>query len=1845
MRKFSIVASVVFCYFNVFSYLFAQDVVTVIVDADSEQKAISPYIYGKNNSLSDNKSNPLSSAEWQRLRDLGIRMFRENGGNNATKYNWRRKLSSHPDWYNNVYKHDWDYAAQSLQQNITSAQGMWAFQLVGKAAKTSNNNFNDWAYNGSQWWEGVSQNLAGGGQPNPAGGGDALVEGNPDLYLENWSADSTVGILDHWFGSGGVGLDSNKIRYWNMDNEPEIWNGTHDDVWPVQPTAEEFIQFYFDVAKKARAKFPGIKLVGPIPCNEWQWYNWNGAKISYKGHEYVWLEYFILRIAEEQNLTGIRLLDVLDLHFYPGETNSSDIVQLHRVYFDTTYNYPGANGVKRSGSSGWDNSITKEYIFERCRRWLDQYLGPDNGVTFSVTETGINGSDPNVTACWYASTLGEFAKHGVEVFTPWSWKTGMNEVLHLFSRYGQESFIVGNSSDQEEFVSAYPTINSTKDSITVFLVNRHLTLSKQIELNIRNFYLKKGNYKMYSLSGLPQNETFVSHQNNALQEKEISVSENKAVIALPPLSVSAVIFKLSTDPYARFGDLVAEAEAENGILTGVTVSSSNSGYSGTGYVTGFDNPGDKVTVSIDVPETDYYKLIIQYNGPNGDKYQNLSINNAGSTPVSFPATESFSFIDAGNYLLKEGINTFTISKNWGWTDIDKFLLFVATKNTFDISPNLVDSSATEETKALYNMLLLQFGDRIISGQTHDTYDQIKTLIGKSPLIRNGDMNRLTEGYPYLWKDGGHTFGIDDDGSIDDIIAWYNSTGKKGIVAFQWHWCSPSGGSPGTNTFYTDYTTFDITKAVTPGTQEYSDIIRDIDTIAYQLEKFQNEEIPVLWRPLHEAGGGWFWWGAKGPEACIELYNIMFDRMKNYHHLHNLIWVWSTPESDWYPGNDKVDIIGHDSYPGNFNYGNQKYAFDVLYRLTDGKKLIAMTENGPIPDPDACLESDAPWAYFMSWSNLVFDQNSNEHIIDVYNNPNVLTVESNNFKTSNDWRSSLYPENWKPGYKDSQGRFLHDFSYAGYHKGEKEIPFITENIVDITLPPYNADNTGIDDVTSIIQQALDDLGSSGGGVVYLPAGIYRIKTPSGSNYGLLIKYDNTILRGASPDSTFLFHDETYLRHKDVIHVSSDWAGWFSPSGTITSITVDLTEPTRIIPVASVSGFDAGDDIIISSYATDAWINEHKMTGIWTSEAIKGVAFMRHIDSIDTERNLLFIDVPTRYFLKTRDNSRVYHANKHISECGIENLSIGNRENSKTGWDEESYSTNGTGAYDVHFSYLIQFNFAQDCWVKNVHTYRPPVNTQDVHLLSNCLILDYCRNITVDSCDFQKPQYEGGGGNGYMYTLSSNECLIKNSKANDGRHNYDFKHPYSNGNVIHNCLAENSKYSSDFHMYLSMSNLLDACTANGDYFEASYRPYGGSAMHGYTSTQSVFYNLKGESYHPDRNYLVESRQLGWGYIIGTSGPAYEVMTSPAAGTKEGYPFDTSPRDFTEGVGDGDNLRPWSLYQDQLYHRLKDHSAIHNYNVKISVKDAETYETIPGCTVTIYQESRITDGSGIASFNDVPESFILKIEKDLSFTIGPKQVVIYSDTTINIYLNRKIFDVTIKLMDKSTLNTFWGVNVTLGSETQVTDDNGEVTFTLYEGTYEYLINKLLYQEETGSLEIISDTTINFYLTQLYADVKFWLQEGITPINNATVRIDGDSIVTTSLGLAQFRELPLSVSYSYLITRSGYYDVTGEFYLDKDTTLYITMERLATNIDRETDAESVKIWPNPVRDFLYCLVPDVCSELIFRITDLVGKEVYNHEMNGPSFQIDLANLNPGAYVLKIISSEIQLTRIFLKD
>jgi len=511
-------------------------IIQVTVDATKDKKKVSPYIYGRNNTFDQ----PA-----QFYLDAGLHFSRMNGGNNATKYNWRKKLTSHPDWYNNVYQTDWDQTAKDVSETYPGMQQLYAFQLIGRVASNDTNNFNDWNFNQSQYWFGVGQNLAGGGVPNTTDAthaSTALVEGNSNLYTQDWSADSTVGILNHWFSANGLGLNKNQLLYWNMDNEPDVWNGTHDDVMKTMISASAFMDNYIVIAKKARAILPEIKFCGPVTTSEWQWFKWSNESININGKYYCWLEYFIKRCADEEKASGVRVLDVVDLHNYPWAKNGDvDALQLHRMYYDTTYVYAGANGLYTI-NGGWDTQINKEYIFKRINDWLTQYFGPNSGITCSISEWSPASSDPNVASVVYASHLGTFANNGVEFFTPWTWNNGMWETLHLFSRYAKNSS-VSSISSEENTVSAYTTVNDAADSMTVMIVNRDMLSSHTVTVNFNGFSAENGKSQTLQLASLPSMETFVSQTNNALKKDSVTVKSNAFTITVPALSTTAVLLK------------------------------------------------------------------------------------------------------------------------------------------------------------------------------------------------------------------------------------------------------------------------------------------------------------------------------------------------------------------------------------------------------------------------------------------------------------------------------------------------------------------------------------------------------------------------------------------------------------------------------------------------------------------------------------------------------------------------------------------------------------------------------------------------------------------------------------------------------------------------------------------------------------------------------------------------------------------------------------------------------------------------------------------------------------------------------------------------------------------------------------------------------------------------------------------------------------------------------------------------------------------------------------------------------------------------------------------------------
>lgn len=446
-------------------------------------------------------------------------------------------------------------------------------------------------------------------------------------------------------------------------------------------------------------------------------------------------------------------------------------------------------------------------------------------------------------------------------------------------------------------------------------------------------------------------------------------------------------------------------EAENAQLIGTSVATSHSGYSGTGYVTGFDNDGDKVVFTVDWEDAGQYQLFIGYSAPNGNKNNYVYVNDDNLGNLLFSSTSKFQELDAGKINLIKGENTISIVKSWGWFEVDYIRIDNAAASAqWNISDKPINPNATDEAISLKHFLVKNFGKTTLAGQfqsedkryTDSSSDiaYIKKVTGKYPAVYGND---LIDYSPSRVEYGASSK------AVEDVISYYQN--EHGIITLTWHWNAPTDlpntdEQPWWSGFYTRATNFDIAYVLDhPESEKYGLLIRDIDAIAVQLKKFQSEKIPILWRPLHEAEGTWFWWGAKGPEACVKLWRLLYDRLTNYHKINNLLWVWTTTDSpaalDWYPGDDYVDILGVDVYLENGDYSVSSTMFDNLRNMFDGKKLLTMSEDGTIPDPEKLFAQEAYWSYFCTWvGDFIKDgvRNSTEHINTVFNHENITTLD-------------------------------------------------------------------------------------------------------------------------------------------------------------------------------------------------------------------------------------------------------------------------------------------------------------------------------------------------------------------------------------------------------------------------------------------------------------------------------------------------------------------------------------------------------------------------------------------------------------------------------------------------------------------------------------------------------------------------------------------------------------------------------------------------------------------------------------------------------------------------------------
>lgn len=519
-----------------------------------------------------------------------------------------------------------------------------------------------------------------------------------------------------------------------------------------------------------------------------------------------------------------------------------------------------------------------------------------------------------------------------------------------------------------------------------------------------------------------QNKTVVDNSSNVSSD----ISETETVTE--EITKSTEVTSVSTAPPETYPDFpISYPEIEKksmgdlyeaelaGLSDGLMIESTeNDGavtkdFSGDGYVTGFKSDGSSAVVfNIDAPSNQHYDLSFSI---ASEKAVNCKVSLNGAEISRFKTVDDgrFTLITLYGVFLVKGQSEIELRAEDGDMKVDYLKLADNTSLSeikYSASSEPVNQQAGQSTKELLNFLTNNYGRYTLTGQYVSSPDNEEMEIvyqttGKYPVIRFSALHTSGSSFDSMFKE------------IDACADWYRN---GGIVGLMWYWEAPSKKP----SVYAEETDFVLADAVTDidianltqeeirglyGEGKISEqcygLILDIDNMAGQLMSLKNKGVPVLWRPLHESSGEWFWWGGD-TEAYKWLWNLMYRRFTEYFTLDNLIWVWNGQSESTLVDKNTFDIASLDIYMGSDkDFGSRYEQFLALQKIVGEDKLIALSECSEIPDIDISFRDNSVWSFFGLWyGKYISDGNGGfseefmdrDTFIKIYNSDGVISLD-------------------------------------------------------------------------------------------------------------------------------------------------------------------------------------------------------------------------------------------------------------------------------------------------------------------------------------------------------------------------------------------------------------------------------------------------------------------------------------------------------------------------------------------------------------------------------------------------------------------------------------------------------------------------------------------------------------------------------------------------------------------------------------------------------------------------------------------------------------------------------------
>lgn len=543
------------------------NIVNITVDTSKNRKAISPYIYGVNSELMN--------------KDVSCTAIRA-GGNRFSAYNWETNASNAgSDWQNNSD----NYFQQSIPDELDNTPGgvainlsqkcseknnaysLMTLQMVGYVSADMNGEVTQTEAAPSARWDKVELTKV----------SEFTLE--PDLNDGTVYMDEFVNYLVNTLGDSRNG----GIMGYSLDNEPGLWRHTHSLIHPEAASCEEIVEKSVTMSKAVKAIDPNAEIFGPALFGYGAFTNFAGApdwnEIS-QNSDYRWfIDYYLDELKKAGDEYGVRLLDVLDIHFYTeakgecGERSCNHYSQEGCV--EARLNSTRSLWEDGYKEDSWIVDTGAEFfpMLPNLQQSIDKYYP---GTKLAITEYDFGGSYDISGGIAEADALGVFAENEVYLATLFAGEADYQcAAIDLYTNYDGEGSGFGDTlvfceSDNIDFSTAYASVNGeNNDVITLVVTNKSFNKKTTANISI-NSGESYGYVHLYGLNSFSPQVFDMTDSNSA-----VTISGDTITYEMEPETVSLLVIgkdknavEKSTNNYSNTSAATAGTTGKIGMVLG-----------------------------------------------------------------------------------------------------------------------------------------------------------------------------------------------------------------------------------------------------------------------------------------------------------------------------------------------------------------------------------------------------------------------------------------------------------------------------------------------------------------------------------------------------------------------------------------------------------------------------------------------------------------------------------------------------------------------------------------------------------------------------------------------------------------------------------------------------------------------------------------------------------------------------------------------------------------------------------------------------------------------------------------------------------------------------------------------------------------------------------------------------------------------------------------------------------------------------------------------------------------------------------------------------------------------------